>query len=510
MKNTLKLVSFIFLAVFAVAIVACRQKVVPLVGISFDEETLYIDGGTSQKLVIKFDPPNATDKSVTWSSSDDTKVSVAEDGTITAKAHTPNDKATITVKSTDGEHTATCEIIVKVVPVQRVVLPSILYADIYAGTTLQAKIEPENATYKTVTWSSADESIATVDKNGVVIFGGQMFDNVEITATAYGEVASATSKVYIIKAPEVTQLPGSTDGLTENDVPANFVRIGPCAMPLGAGASWNVTITQAYEISDHEVTQAEWEKYMVVNPSQFKDDDSGENYKKRPVENVTWFAAIAYCNKRSLDEGLTPCYSVDGVTDWENLKFDAKYEGTTSQIPYGDDPKWYNAVCDFNANGYRLPTEAEWEIAARAEMVGGVETHNDDNDDNKQLESAWSGTTVVNDLINYAWTDKNNTNKPHEVKMKLPNAYGLYDMSGNISELCWDWYVATAPTGEDTDPKGHDAPTAPINQFNGVKVNKGGSFNVQAYRHAVSYRNKGSARMPANWLGFRVVRNASE
>ncbi|MBO4386294.1 MAG: SUMF1/EgtB/PvdO family nonheme iron enzyme [Treponema sp.] len=167
---------------------------------------------------------------------------------------------------------------------------------------------------------------------------------------------------------------------------------------------------------DHEVTQDEYLHVMGNNPSRLSSSLGRENH---PVDNVTWYNAIVYCNKRSLAEGLTPCYAIDGITnpdDW----------GTPSY-------SWNAVECNFSANGYRLPTEAEWEYLARGGNTSNVG------------QTKYSGSDAIE---NVAWYDGNaydvgeddSNYGTHPVKQKLPNALGLYDMSGNVYEWCWDWY----------------------------------------------------------------------
>ena len=145
----------------------------------------------------------------------------------------------------------------------------------------------------------------------------------------------------------------------------------------------------AFYMDKYEVTQKEYESLMGRNPAKSKGPD-------KPVEQLSWFAAARYCNTRSLREGLTPCYQL------ELLK------------------------CNFNADGYRLPTEAEWEYACRA----GTNT-----------DYTFGNDSVS--LTRFAWFKSNANKTTHPVEQKSPNPWGLFDMYGNIWEWCNDFYSET-------------------------------------------------------------------
>ena len=207
-------------------------------------------------------------------------------------------------------------------------------------------------------------------------------------------------------------------------------------------------------------------------PSILTSPASGETQEKRPVQNVSWYDAIMYCNMRSSNENKTPCYSVNGNTDTRQWNY----------TPHADNSISEAITCDFSANGYRLPTEAEWEYLAR-----GGNTSNSG-------QYTYSGSDTVDDV---AWYRDNCENKDHEVKQKLPNAMGLYDMSGNVVEWCWDWYgsidTGIPSTGASSGSK---------------RICRGGGYVNPASSASVAHRSSFEPYRRGRNLGFRVVRSA--
>ena len=274
-------------------------------------------------------------------------------------------------------------------------------------------------------------------------------------------------------------------------IPERFVLIPAGSFQMGRydGYNWekpvqDVTITKPFYMGKYEVTQAEYEVYCsygIRSPSSSYGD--GDNY---PAYNVSWNDALVYCNKRSMAEGLTPCYSISDSTDPEDW----------GDVPTSWDSTWYAVECNWNANGYRLPTEAEWEYAARA-------------GDNTVFGLTYSGTSDVNKLGDYAWYCDNANDNTHEVGTKLPNAFGLYDMTGNVWEWCWNWSTDSydAETEGGSDPTGSSAGSN--------RVFRGGSWRSSSGGCAVITRGYDKPYYCGNGYdfnsgyGFRVVRASS-
>jgi len=219
-----------------------------------------------------------------------------------------------------------------------------------------------------------------------------------------------------------------------------------------------VSITRPFYIAQYAVTFDDYDRFCEDTHRQLV-EDRGER-GMLPVINVTWFGAVAYCNWLSQREGLTPCYSGNGKL----------------------------TQCDFSANGYRLPTEAEWEYAAR----GGP----------KSLGYLYAGS---NDPDEVAWYGVNSGGRMHPVGQKKPNELSLYDMSGNLFEWCWDWYdeyyYVVSPAD---DPQGPGPPVT-TNPRGGERVRRSGSWREAAYSIRTTARSADYATYVGD-TGFRLVR----
>ncbi|GAB1483222.1 hypothetical protein MASR2M78_20380 [Treponema sp.] len=274
---------------------------------------------------------------------------------------------------------------------------------------------------------------------------------------------------------------------------------GPPMVDVPSGAfqrdaiATNISYVDEFSFGRYEVTRELYQAVMGWDPV-----SSYSTGKDAPVHSVSWYWAIIFCNKLSLLEGLSPAYSV--YVAGTPVDFTALNQST---VPLVNDANWNAVTRNGNADGYRLPTETEWAWAAMGANQDRANGYTGIGVNTTGYQKGYAGSLEAGSAYaaagDYGWISGSSGSASHDAGTKLPNELGIYDMTGNVEEKCWDWY-GTHPGGTLVDYQGAASGTN--------RVEHGGNWNSSPSGFSIGFRNLQDPGPggQVNGSGFRVAR----
>ena len=437
----------------AITLTVTQAGAILITGITLNKTTTTLNVGATEQLTVTIEPNDANFKTVYWSSDNSSIATVSSTGLITAVA---GGTATITVTTQDGNKTATCNVTV----IQNVsgVTLSKTTTTLSVGQTeqLTATVTPPNATNPIVTWSSSNTAVATVASNGIITAIAVGTVTITVTTQDGNKTAQCSVKVVdptlTMQGVKLLYIQGGT-----------FIMGSPTTEPERNGGETQHQVTLCgFYISEKTITNEQYCRFLnaTVVPSSGKaivegygsqiligEDSMGVQY----ISNE-WRPATEYAN-----------HTVVRVS-------------------------WYGAKAFCDWAGGRLPTEAEWEYACRAGTTTPFNTGNN------------LTTSQANYNGNYPYNDYpagTFLGRTQPVGSYAPNAWGLYDMHGNVEEWCSDWGGGSYGTAAVTNPTGPSTGS--------VRIIRGGCWRYGANSCRSAFRNGGYPDLSFNTVGFRIA-----